>query len=509
VLQRGEFFGGDTDQAIAQLREQVFRIIAEHDAALAHDFLRGTRKSSEGRASRRYDEEASREINLASQLASTDPQQALRIAQEHLEKGLPHALLNVLSTLRDKDSQAADKLAEAIMKKLRASNLASDFSTADFALALLRMAILPNQEAEDHPGQPPKPADRKPILDDSAIRELMNMVLAAALDQSKKEDGWERMELQPYLVGGLAGMLEQVEKYAPSRLPALKAKIAERNKGRPREENPRSEFRKAMESGSVDAMLEAASKAPAEMKESLYQQAMMQAHSQGDTERARKIANEHISDPESRDRVLADLTQQELWRSASAGKLEQTRGLMADLPPILQAAALIQAATAILGKGDKEVAGQVLDEARAYINGQPANFVEILILLEIARLYSTVDASKGFEIVEPAIDQFNALLAAASVLDGFEFVRHFKDGEMLSQPASLLGGMVASCFNDIGLLARADFDRAKEMADRFQRAEARIMARLSMLRGSLSDKPMEMNFAIPMMGGIFERGRMR
>jgi hypothetical protein len=50
-------------------------------------------------------------------------------------------------------------------------------------------------------------------------------------------------------------------------------------------------------------------------------------------------------------------------------------------------------------------------------------------LLEIARAFSRYDSKRAFEILDPLIDQFNELAAAARTLEGFGS-EAFENGEL-------------------------------------------------------------------------------
>ena len=62
--------------------------------------------------------------------------------------------------------------------------------------------------------------------------------------------------------------------------------------------------------------------------------------------------------------------------------------------------------------------------------------------------------------MDAGIAELNELLAAATVLNGFE-VDIFKDGEMSSRNDSELVGMVASFGRELASLAKVDFDGAR------------------------------------------------
>ncbi len=483
-----------SNQARDQLRQEVLQLIARRDARMARDFLRNNRQNPRGPGTppSGYDPNAAQELNLASQIVATDPKEAFQIAEEHLEKGFQQQIISLLSQLRAKDSQLGDRLTDAIMKKLRSANLSEDYAAASFAFMLLRSALHPGED-EDEEARAPKPATAT-NLDERMIQELMSMVVNAALartakDTKKRDEDEDDEEPGEYLLMELESMIKDVEKYVPTRAAALKARIAEINGDEDPEEKKAAEFESVMEKGSTEAMIEAAAKAPEEIRNNIYQQAAMKAFADGNTDKAKQIINDHFSDPDQRDQMIAYLSQEEIWRAASAGKLERTRQLLADIPLENRIAVLTQLAGVVAEKGDKKTAAQVLNEAREMIGGQATNFMELMLLLEIARIYGSIEAAKGFEIIDPLVEHLNTLLGAAAVLDGFEFNRYFKDGELMPYSSSMTSGMVFIYARNNGLLARGDFERAKAMADRFQRSDARLMARLAIAQAVLSDAP--------------------
>ncbi|MEW6207969.1 MAG: hypothetical protein AB1631_06360 [Acidobacteriota bacterium] len=497
------------DQSRSQLRQEVVQMVARRDARMARDFLRGIRQNNSDTRSHggSYDETSSQEINLASQILQTDPKEAFEIAQEHLEKGFHQGLIQLLLQLRAKDAQLGDRLADAVVKKIRSVNLSEDYPAASFALMLLRSVLHPGEdEDEEDAPRAPKPATAL-ALDEKTIQELMSLVVNAALERpasDPKKEVEDDEEPGAFLLMELESMIKDVEKYVPARAAALKARIAEISEDEDPEEKKAAELESVMESGSPEAMLEAAAKASDEMRDNLYQQAAMKAYADGNADKAKQIISEHISDPDRRDQMITYFTQQEIWRAANEGKIEQTRQLMADLSAEQRPVVLAQLAATIAQKGDKKIAAQLLNEAREMIGGQASNFLELITLLEIARVYNSVEWAKGFEIVDPIVDQLNVLLGAAAVLDGFELNRHFKDGEMLPYSSSMLMGMARMCAKNNGLLARSDFDRAKATADRFQRSDMRILARLAIAQCSLSDATE--NESLSFLFGSFYRG---
>jgi hypothetical protein len=139
-------------------------------------------------------------------------------------------------------------------------------------------------------------------------------------------------------------------------------------------------------------------------------------------------------------------------------------------------------------KDNPKLASQLLDDAKQIINHRATSYEHFDQQLRVARAFFTVDPARGFEILDPAISQLNELLSAASVLNGFE-MNMFRDGEMTMQGGSGLTSMISRFGQELGELARVDFERSDTLAGRFQLVEPRIMARLAIVQGLLNARP--------------------
>jgi hypothetical protein len=106
------------------------------------------------------------------------------------------------------------------------------------------------------------------------------------------------------------------------------------------------------------------------------------------------------------------------------------------------------------------------------------------------KVYAIVEPTKTFEMIESLVDQANELLAAASMLNGFLTpAGTFRKGELVLPPGYT---NVTQRFRDLGkqlaALALFNFERTKAAADKFQRNETRIMARLFIVQSVLSEQ---------------------
>lgn len=482
-------------QARAQLRQEILQLLTNHDPKLARDFLRGTSFAANRENSHYGNEngEIEMDLNIASQVAATDPKQALQIAEEHLEKGFPYGIANVLTQLQNKDTEAAAKLVAGIMKRLRTENIATNREAATFALMLLG---LESEDVDSNSDKARTVSKSQPIVDEKTNRELIDMVVTAVLSQlaqkpADSEDEYENG--QPPLVASIETLMPKIEKYAPARVPALRKKIAEYESALAPQVRSNKEYQATLQKGDLQAIIDVAAKASPEIRDVLVMQAIMKVIGEGEFDRARQMIDEHVKDAGQRKMMLANMDRQILQRAVMLGKLDEARPLLSQLPTEERATVLTQFAIAAIGKGDKKLGIQFLEEARGLLGAQAANYVELDTLLQIARSYASIEPARSFDIIEPTVEQLNVLLSALASIDGFESFQLFKDGELIGGGPSVIVNTTMQCARDLARLSRADFDRAKTAADRFSRSDVRVTARLSVVQGVLSNQPPVVN----------------
>ena len=143
-----------------------------------------------------------------------------------------------------------------------------------------------------------------------------------------------------------------------------------------------------------------------------------------------------------------------------------------------------------LQSDNPKLALQLLDEARGLVTRRATSYAQFEAQVSVAQDYETLDPARSFETLEPGINQINELLSAAAILSGFE-VNIFKDGELPLKGGGSLTGIVMRYGAELASLAKTDFERAQLMTERFQLAEPRVLARLTMVRGVLGVTPID------------------
>jgi hypothetical protein len=524
---------GNTQRWAAQLRQEVVLTAAQHDAALAYQLLGTTQSSTppatdNGYINRRPSPDANLDQLLLARVASLDPKLAAQKVEEALTSGqYPSTVPQVLTSLRQQDKEAATKLTGKVVSKLQSENLLANMQADALVLFLLRGGPLTAQ---------PVPAANQgttnavavnvgsPVLDESSYQGLMNTVIDAALratpqstatqrepgngrgrgnfaavqstTQAQPTDGQIEQQNARRLLSGLQTLMPQIDQYLPSRATAVRNKMTELGMGSS-QRMAFDQFSNLMQQGTADSLVSAATAAPPGMQTRLYQQAAQKALDDGDVDRARQIATDHL-DGGQRDRVLQRIDFQVIAKKVQGDNMDQLRQTLAGLASdddridlLLQLAAQSQktppdqkAATTTASADDTKLALRFLSEAQRLATRRATSYRQFDQQLRIADALATVEPSRSFDVLEPGIAQLNELLSAAAVLNGFE-VNIFKDGELPLAGGSGLGDMVSRYGQELATLAKIDFARAESSANRFQLAEPRLLSQLAIVRNVL------------------------
>jgi hypothetical protein len=473
---------------LAHQRKEILQIIARRDADMALELLHASRsQTAPTRAaingSTQADEDLRLEESLTVQIAANDPKRALRMAEEGLSKGLSFELLNLLARLNEKDSELAERFASDIIGKLHSENLATNQEAAWLAAMLLRMGLRP----EDGGGAIITPGSyigvgKNPFrLNERQLSDLLEMVTAATLGSAPDMS----------LLSLLQDLMPQIEKHLPERVPALRSRIARFTLTLEPRERIFMEYRELIQHGSVEALMEAAAKTSDKTREMLYMEAGWKAFTSGDIERARQIISDNIKDSAERDRMLESFSQNAIWESMRKEKIDDVRQMLSHIKSKDERASILaQLALGAAVKKDRKLALELLDEARQFVNLKPKNDTQLYALLQVVRTYALVEPNKAFEMIESLVDQANDLLSAASVLSGFLLPPGmFRKGELMLPPGYSQVSMQFRQFGkELAALALVNFERTKAAADKFQRNETRIMARLFIAQGVLSEQ---------------------
>ncbi len=475
-------------QTANQLRHQVVEALAPHDPDLALSFLRATRTLSNpdrSRGSARVNEELQLELSLASQITAVDPKRAFQIAEDALKNGYSASAIDTIHRLRSKDPELAAKLAHDIAAKLTSESLLRVPEAGYLASSLLYLARTmrrPQMAAGDGTAN-------SDLISEDEYRDLFQKVLMEALSYSPPGPNIYSPErdVAQNLLNLLKQMKTDLQSYAPERVAAVEKKWTELNNMGGAQAEQWQKYQTAISNGTVEAGLESADQAPREMRDQLYQQLANRAAAAGDLARARQVLTEHIANPMQRQQALRNLDQQAIYGAMARGKVDEAFRILDAFRPTSERASILGQIVNQIGPGLKRSAAVAfLEQARSMISpsAQAPDQQQMHALFEIARAFSRFDSTRAFEIVEPLIDQFNEISAAAAAMDGFG-QKYYQDGEVIMQNGNAIGEAANQLGTALGSLALVNFERAKGAADRIRLVDIRMQAYLTIAQQTI------------------------
>src|SRR5256886_9376677 len=521
----------DEIQTFNQLRQELVLTAGRHDGELAYQLMRSTQQQQQpqstnvmaGPANRRlmFDQTDNLEQRLLAVIATSDPKFAYQKAMESLDKGeFPNGIGNILAQLQTKDEEAYKKLTDKTMNRLGSDSLLANRQATSLAISLLFTGPRPgnNATATAAPAQTQVNTmvrQATPVLNETAYHDLMDNAVNAALSVTsmgpignlQRGGGAQRVmrgpQAQPQqtqppddtqvrqnhartLLFSLQTMLPQIDQYLPERAAAVRQKLTDFGMNNNQVANMGNQMR-AMQQGSSDALLTAASTAPQPMQARMYQQAAQRAIDEGNTDRAIDIATNHL-DENGRAVIMQAVDFKKLTTTASLEKMNEIKQKLAALPSDSDRVKyLIELATATQ-KDNQKLALKFLDDARNLVAKRAMDYKDFEDQIKVADAYAALDAKKSFEIMDTGIAQLNELLQAAIVLNGFE-VDIFKEGDLSLRANNDLVGMVSRYGAELSALAKVDFDSARGSADKFQLPEPRMNERLMIVQSVLGTQP--------------------
>ena len=511
-------------QTLNQLRQDLVLTAGRHDAELGYQLLRSTQQQTPAtnvlNGRRIPDQQNNLEQSLLATIAATDPKMAYQKAVESLDKGeYPTSLARVLAQLQAKDQEAFKKLSEKTLSRLGSDNLVASREASTLALSLLRPGPLVTSTStatstEANNSKPP--ANTNQVLNETAYHDLMDNAITAALtvtsvapgggnnqrgggggrvvrgpqpsQQNPPDEAQTRQNNARMLLMTMQSMLPQIDQYLPERAQAVRQKLTDLGIGN----NPNAAFANnirqlANGQGTSDSLAAAASTAPPQLQPRLYQQAAQKAIDEGNTDRALQLANDHL-DEKGRNSIMQAVDFKRIVTTASAEKMNEIKQKLAALPSDSDRVKYLIDLSAATQKDNPKLALRFLDDARNLVSKRATNYREFEDQIKVADAFASLEPKHSFELLETGIAQLNELLSAAAVLNGFE-VEIFKEGELSLRSDSDLVGMVSRYGQELASLAKVDFDRARITADKFQLAEPRMNAKLSIVQSILGTQP--------------------
>jgi hypothetical protein len=465
--------------ATLEIRSDFLRKVARRDPQLALDMMRSTRPAPPqipGMA--RFDPDAALEQEITFAAAANDPKRAVQLARESMAKGLTGQILNLINSVAQKDQDAATQLTDELVAKLGAENLSTNSHAWYLAMQMLELSRADGGGVLQAGGSLNAPVKRLKLTDDQK-RSLVETLTDAALS----------VTMPPAVLMNMPFIMPEIEQYAPDRVAKLKARLTEFNHTLPPAQRDWNDFNVMFENATPEEMIRASRKMNADQRAALFYRAAEKAIERNEADRYRELIDAQIENEDERKVALDSLNNQRMYYDISQGKTDDLEKVL----PLIRAreqraSAMVQLAMMLEKKDQHDEAVKLLDEARSLVKLDLTNEQQSNALLEVMFGYALVDPPKAFAMIEPIVDRTNEEVSKMLPLDKIVKSGAVKDGEIILQQSRLpLELSMMKYSPGLVVLGKADFDRTKALADRFQRNELRVVARLLLAQALLKN----------------------
>lgn len=443
------------------VRQQIAMSIAEHDPDLAFAFYTDSLLAISNPEFRKRSGTGDTyfETQLLGQVAETNAAKAAQYAAKMLTKEVGYQHVELLKKIYAKDAEKGADYAGAILSRLKTDKLeGSGFYVVE---SLIRFGGETLDASK-------KPGGKKPVYTNAELRELAEIFAQALLNQG------ESGSISP-------SYIETIQKYAPGRAVQLRTKFKSMG----------TDYRRA--SNSMYAMTNAAATyaANAAANSAYYGDPNSNSSSNSSSayEEQEKASRKFIED-------VQDLSTKQLPKEERDKIIAQARKIITQTPGReKKIAALSMLAGQVAKMGDKELAGEIMRDAEAIVNPSPKNYQDFMLTWMLVSGYANSDPDKAFPLLEETISRANDTLAAFIKVGEFIDVAEemIQDGEV--QVGAFGGQMVRGLTSELGMadstiqvLAKADFGKTKNLTNRFDRTEIRVLAKMMILRAVLNPK---------------------
>jgi hypothetical protein len=470
-----------------QLRQELVNVLSSRDPNLALQFLRSTRGlvNPQGGAAAQAKQEQMLELSLIQQLAAKDPARAFEMAEDSLKAGTSSGLTNVINQLRAKDAELAARLAHDVAAKLQNERFLQNSEAAFLAINFLRIARVyrlqqGNVVGSANPG----------LLSEDEYRDLFLKTVSEALAyQPPKTNSYtEERNIALNILSSLKQMNNEVQAYAPDKKAALDEKLLGLQTGDP-QQNAWNRYQTTINEAPVDTALESIGQAPADVRDSLYQQLAYKVIQSGDIERAQLIITQRMVNPAQRRQMMRELDRQAIYAAINKGRIDDAVRLLTNVRPLNDRASLAGEIAGRVGPGLKRaVALGYLEQLGAMLDlsGRATDQTQMNARLQLAHAFVRYDVNRSFDMIDPLLDQLNDLAAAAIVMDGFG-QRYYEDGELIMSNGNPMIDVANRLSGSLAVLGIVNFDRAKTAADRIRPSEIRLSTYLLIAQRAVED----------------------
>lgn len=440
------FLGGANRQAqlyrkfskVMSVRQQIATALSEHDALLAYSFFTDTGAAITNPQFKQQNEQMTSyfETQLLQKIAEQNAAKGLEFGRKSLAKGVKPNHIDLLKKIYEKDPEAGASFGEEIISKLKSDDDIESWDKRYLYSQILSLGLENRKAIKEKPAQ-------KPIFSEQSLRDISEL----AAQEFLSIDSGNGMPDNT--------LIEKIEQITPARAAQIRQKT--------RAVSTNANVTYSNSNSAVTATVRPPKPNPE--KETFETLATLDTKKLSDEDRAKAIAEagkmiEKIQDPNAKMMALSGL----------AVQIKKT--------------------------GDKDLALEIMKQAESFVNQTPKSYVDYMQMWMLASSYSQIEPDKSFPILESAVlnlnDTISAFIKVAEFIDasgeimedGEVQVSGFGGGGIMRE----LGGAMMMSGSTLKSLAEADFARTRNLTNRFDRTEVRILAKMLVLRAMLGDK---------------------
>ena len=219
--------------------------------------------------------------------------------------------------------------------------------------------------------------------------------------------------------------------------------------------------------------------------------------SEGNLELARKITEEHITDPDERKEKMERIDEKAKQHFLEHGKIEDAAAALMSLESDSErAAGLADLAGRASKGGDKKLAAELLEQALKFLLQPVETRDEYEAMIRIINNFIGIDSERGFEMFGSLIDPINQLVTATIQFKRFEGKRSdtLKDEIPLDYlrpglpPHQDRADFPVKGFVDVIVpFSKTDFDRTIGLVDRIRQPELKLRMKLLAIQAATSE----------------------
>lgn len=463
------------------LRPLILTAIAAADAELALEGFYRSRPSAiqKALASGNFGEKinnsstnphlAQQEINLEQRLirmvAEQKPERSLAILKENIKKHLSGETLTMLRKVWEKDTVAANELANNVADRLISRPFFAANNQANYELINLSNTILSEYVRERSPEQ-------KYIgFDESRMRSLAEKLIAFYIERGQAMGYIPLPQLEPITKRFSPGSYAQLQKAAENR------RGLHRSWG-----HSDPEYTKLIRSNpTAETLITEAKKFPIEIRPSIYSSAANKFADAGQYERAVALLNDNFDD-DALENAVSSLNWYYAHHLINRGEYDAAESMILQFNDSNRISALSSLATNIYGKNPQENktrATGILLRVRSFLPDRPETNSELSQLIQLINTMANIEPPDAFRNFEPLVDQINQLTEAWAIVNGFQSGGNMRQGEYYLSSGHNFGVQIDPSL--FATFAKKDFARTLSLIEGFRQREMRIMLLIGLL----------------------------